>query len=216
MTTPPLPPLNKREASKQRTRAKVLAAAQELFVEPGYETTTIKMIAERAGCATGSVFTTFNSKEAILTAIVADNYEAAATAFREGAERCRGQGVGAELKAAMRAGFEMDYPRRALVVHQIAASWTWTQEFNKRTAPKIQGSFGVIADIIRAGKSRGEIREEVDPDLMADQVLGVYLRCFRHDRFAELGVDGMAKRAAAHVDIMLDGAAVVRPQKKAV
>ena len=40
-----------REAQKQATRAKVLAAARELFVEVGYEAATIRTIAERAGVA---------------------------------------------------------------------------------------------------------------------------------------------------------------------
>jgi AcrR family transcriptional regulator len=208
--------MNKRELSKQQTRSKVLEAAQTLFAEPGYEATTIKMIATMAGCATGSVFTTFKSKEEILTAIIADNYEAAAHAFRAAAEKSRGHGVAAELKAALAAGFELDYPRRALVVHQVAASWTWSADFDARTRPNIQGAFGVIGQILWAAKARGEIREDVDLDLLTDQVIGVYLRCFRQDRFTPLGVDGMIKRAGGHIDIMLDGAAPQRSQKKGV
>lgn len=204
-----------RDESKLRTRANVLAAAEALFSDPGYDKTTIKMIAERAGCATGSVFTTFNSKEEILTAIIADRYEVIAAAFREGAESKKGQGIGAELKAALAAGFETDYPRRALVVHQIAASWTWSADFDQRTRPNIAGAFGVIGQLIRAAIARGEVREDIDADLLADQVLGVYLRCFRQDRFTPLGPDGMAARAAAHIDIMLDGAAVARTAKRA-
>src|ERR1700693_629539 len=41
------------------TRARVLNAARDLFDEVGYEETTIRMVAERAGVAVGSVFTTF-------------------------------------------------------------------------------------------------------------------------------------------------------------
>jgi AcrR family transcriptional regulator len=208
--------MNKRELSKQRTRANVLAASEALFADPGYEATTIKMIAAQAGCATGSVFTTFSSKEEILTAIIADNYEAVSTAFRAAADKVRGQGVAAELKATLAAGFELDYPRRNLVVHQISASWVWSPEFEARTRPNLHGAFGVIGQIIRAAKARGEIRDEIDTELLADQVIGVYLRCFRQDRFTPLGVDGMIKRASAQIDIMLDGAGVHRSAKKGV
>jgi AcrR family transcriptional regulator len=50
-----------RDEQKQRTRLKVIAAARALFADPGYDKTTIRMIAEHAGVATGSVFTTFAS-----------------------------------------------------------------------------------------------------------------------------------------------------------
>lgn len=198
--------MNKREASKQNTRNRVLEAARALFSDPGYEKTTVKMIAEKAECATGSVFTTFVSKEAILTAIIADNYEAASTAFRNGAAAAQGQGVAEELKAALAEGFRLDYPRRNLVVHQIAASWTWSIDFDERTRTSIQGAFGVIGDVIRAAVERGELRNDIDTNLLADQVLGMYLRCFRHDRFYDLGVEGMIQRANAHIDLMLNGA----------
>lgn len=207
--------MGKREESKQRTRARVLAAAESLFSDPGFEATTIKMIAQKAECATGSVFTTFASKEEILTAIIADNYQVVADAFRSAAEAVKGQGIGAELKAALAGGFETDYPRRALVVHQVAASWTWSAEFDARTAPNIDGAFGVIGALLRDAVARGELRADIDCDLLADQILGVYLRCFRQDRFRPLGPDGMAKRAAAHIDIMLEGAAVPRAVGKA-
>jgi AcrR family transcriptional regulator len=198
--------MNKRETSKMRTRNNVLEAARALFVDPGYENATIKMIAEKAGCATGSVFTTFASKEEILTAIIADNYEAGAAAFRDGAATARGQGVAAELKAALAEGFRLDYARRNLVVHQVAASWTWSTDFDERTRPHIKGTFGVIGDVIRAGMARGELRDDIDADLLADQILGMYLRCFRHDRFYSLGIDGMIARANAHIELMLTGA----------
>lgn len=203
-----------RDESKMRTRGNVLAAAEALFSDPGFEKTTIKMIAEKAGCATGSVFTTFSSKEEILTAIIADRYELVAEAFRAGAESKKGQGIGAELKAALAAGFEIDYPRRALVVHQIAASWTWSADFDQRTKPNIHGAFGVIGQLLRAAVTRGDIRDDIDVNLLADQILGVYLRCFRFDRFSPLGPEGMAARAAAHIDIMLDGAAVSHSAKR--
>lgn len=207
--------MNKREESKLRTRSKVLEAAEALFAEPGFEATTIKMIAEKAGCATGSVFTTFTSKEEILTAIVAGNYEATAEAFRKGAEGGRAKGVAAELKGALRAGIAIDYPRRNLVVHQIAASWTWTSDFDEQTAPKIKGWFGVIGDLIDAAKQRGEIRASADTELLADLILGMYLRLFRHDRFKKLGLEGMGKRADGQIDLLLEGARVRSSQASA-
>gem|GEM_PF-5007436 len=61
MSTP-----NKREQSKAKTRAKILAAAQKLWGEPGtYETATIRDIARAAGMSTGAIFVNWNGKDAL-------------------------------------------------------------------------------------------------------------------------------------------------------
>ena len=59
-----------RNEQKQATREKVLEAARDLFNETGYEETTIRPIAERAGVSVGSVFTTFASKAEVLSHVM--------------------------------------------------------------------------------------------------------------------------------------------------
>lgn len=56
------PKLNRRQAAKVATRAKVLAAAQNLFFSVGFEAATIRDIAEDAGLSTGAVFASFKDK----------------------------------------------------------------------------------------------------------------------------------------------------------
>lgn len=73
LTTLPAPRMNKREASKAATRAKVVSAAAKLFAEPGkdggYEGATIRKIAKAAKMSTGAVFANFDDKAALYTAI---------------------------------------------------------------------------------------------------------------------------------------------------
>lgn len=73
LTTSPAPRLNKREASKAATRAKVVSAAAKLFAEPGkeggYEGATIRKIAKAAKMSTGAVFANFDDKAALYAAI---------------------------------------------------------------------------------------------------------------------------------------------------
>ena len=64
-----------RMARKQATRDRVLAAARDLFDEVGFEGSTIRMIADRAGVAVGSVFTTFNSKAEVLSQVMLDRLD---------------------------------------------------------------------------------------------------------------------------------------------
>ena len=56
-----------RDDQKAATREKVLVAARDLFNEVGYEETTIRAIAERAGVSVGSVFTTFALRTGVAT-----------------------------------------------------------------------------------------------------------------------------------------------------
>jgi AcrR family transcriptional regulator len=59
-------PAKRRERNKQRTREEIARAAHELFVERGYNATTLPEIAEAAGVSTRTIFTYFPSKEDIL------------------------------------------------------------------------------------------------------------------------------------------------------
>lgn len=69
LTTSPAPRVNKREASKAATRAKVVSAAAKLFADVGYEKATIRDIAKSATMSTGAVFANFEDKAALYTAI---------------------------------------------------------------------------------------------------------------------------------------------------
>ena len=59
-----------RDEQAARTRARILDAASELFLERGYARTTIKDIAETAGVARDTVHAVFGSKPRILTALI--------------------------------------------------------------------------------------------------------------------------------------------------
>lgn len=58
--------LSLRERKKRRTRECILEAAYALFEEPGYEQTTIDMIAEKAEVSRATLFNYFPSKQSML------------------------------------------------------------------------------------------------------------------------------------------------------
>ncbi len=60
------PAIGHRERKKQQTRETIARAALELFVERGYEATTLAEIADAAGVATRTIFAYFPSKEDML------------------------------------------------------------------------------------------------------------------------------------------------------
>lgn len=53
-----------------QTRAAIVDAASDLFIDDGYARTTIKAIAERAGVAPDTVYAAFGTKVRVLTAVI--------------------------------------------------------------------------------------------------------------------------------------------------
>lgn len=59
-----------RDEQAARTRARILDAASELFLQRGYGRATMKDIADRAGVARDTVHAVFGSKAQVLTALI--------------------------------------------------------------------------------------------------------------------------------------------------
>jgi AcrR family transcriptional regulator len=71
MATEKAPGAGRVQRRQARTRAGLIAAAQRLFAAKGIEATTIAEIAEEADIAVGSFYNYFETKEDLLTALLA-------------------------------------------------------------------------------------------------------------------------------------------------
>jgi AcrR family transcriptional regulator len=65
---PAKPIENRRERRKRQTRDAIVRAARELFIEKGFDATTLSEIAERADIASSTLFTHFSTKAEIFFA----------------------------------------------------------------------------------------------------------------------------------------------------
>jgi AcrR family transcriptional regulator len=77
------PTIGLRERKKRETREAIARAAIELFVERGYEATTLAEIAEAAGVSTRPIFGYFASKEDILFATLQNVCDSGASAVTQ-------------------------------------------------------------------------------------------------------------------------------------
>lgn len=188
---------------KEATRQRVLDAARRLFSEKGYAETTLRQVAKEAGTSTGSVFTTFESKEDVLFAIVAEGYDALAEAISiesEGQDSAR-----EKLKRGFAAAYRFEHGRLGLLMAQLGASWTWSHAFEAQSQARLAKPFGFILSLVGEAYASGELRAEVDPAVFADMLLGVYLRNFRHAWFRGLDPDAMAQMGARQIDVLFEG-----------
>lgn len=67
-------PMNDRTTKGQETRARILAVAIELFRERGYDDTTMRTVADKAGVSLGNAYYYFASKEHLLQGYYAQSH----------------------------------------------------------------------------------------------------------------------------------------------
>jgi AcrR family transcriptional regulator len=65
---------NRPPTTEDQTRTKILKAARQLFARDGYDGTTTKDLAEKAGVAEGTLFRHFSNKKAILIEVATEGW----------------------------------------------------------------------------------------------------------------------------------------------
>lgn len=163
-----------REAQKQATRRRVLDAARDLFDEVGFEATTVRNIAQRAGVSVGSVFTTFSSKADILSQVMQDRLENLYAELERVGPLLRGS-TADRIRSlyALHCDFEMRRPK--LFLAHIAAAYNPEIEPTTVPAGRNQRLRGMIIEQMKAGQERGDVCPDADLELAMELLHGVYM-----------------------------------------
>lgn len=88
----------RRERERDRTRAKIMNAARDLFAREGYEAVSMRRIADVVEYSPTAIYVHFKDKEALFAELVRDDFDKLADVFRDLArvqdpvERIRGTG----------------------------------------------------------------------------------------------------------------------------
>src|ERR1700682_196725 len=75
-------PLSPRETYRRQLRTAILKAAREAFIRKGYESVSMRMLAEKVGCSHANLYLHFKNKEEIFDCLVEQSFEALAEALR--------------------------------------------------------------------------------------------------------------------------------------
>lgn len=200
-----------RHTQKAATRERVVTAARDLFHEIGYEETTIRAIAEKAGVSVGSVFTTFNSKADVLSQVMADRVPALQDELTRVLPYLRGS-TADRLCSVFAIHYDFECRRVKLFLAHIAAAYSPSLEDS--TAPFGQNDVfrRMILDLLQDGITRGDVRPDADLFLTLETLLAVYSWNYRlaarksadardlialMDRQIHLLVDGLRHRPPA-------------------
>jgi len=164
--------LGKRERNKLAKRERIRDAAWSLFTSLGYEATTTKQVAERAGVAKGTLFLYAKDKPDLLCLV-----------FHDRLARCVDEGFGTlpgraalieQLMHLFRRIFEMyaEHP-------QVAAAFL--RALPGAAGPNATAVHGLtlgfvtrIGGLITEAQQRGDVSDEVPPPLAGANIFALY------------------------------------------
>ena len=167
-----------REEQKAATREKVLEAARDLFNEIGYDETTIRAIAERAGVSVGSVFTTFASKAEVLSHVMNHRLGELYAEFDRVIPVLRGS-TADRLCSIFAIHYEFETRRVKLFLAHIAASYNPSNDAGVTPYGRNPRLTDMLLDVLRDGVRKGEVRQDLDLPLIADTLKAAYAWNYR-------------------------------------
>jgi TetR/AcrR family transcriptional regulator len=105
MTAPPTPPVqhSKRTRNAARTREAILDAAEQLFADNGYESTSLQAVGEAAGLSRGTPGYFFGSKEGLYQAVLDRSFARVEQTLRETYEAAEGANAEELMHRVLRA-----------------------------------------------------------------------------------------------------------------
>jgi AcrR family transcriptional regulator len=196
--------INRRAQSKLRTRGKVLAAARALFIERGYDASTVRDIARRAGMSTGAVFANFEDKSDLFEAIIMEDFERVAEAMRA-AGGGKPAPIEVKLLDVLSAGYGYYADSMPLAQAIVAHSWLRPLNAELRARAALKVLLGILGDSLREAARSGEIRQDFDVRLVSEMLWGAYLANFRRAVFDGWTLETLRARLADQIGIVLGG-----------
>jgi len=164
--------MSRRARNKEETRRRILAAARELFDDRGYEQTTTREIAARAGIAAGTLFNYYREKRELAQELFQRELDAVVEQAFDGSP-----GGGPLVDELMQvftrlyAHYQCDPERARVYLRELTFPpregkvrfMLWNTRFLQR-----------LGQIIEHAQRRGELRADLVPFLAAEQAFAIY------------------------------------------
>ncbi len=159
----------RRERRGRELRQRIFAEAQRLFLEQGFEKTTVNQIADAADVAPATFFNHFKSKIAVFDAVTAEVLEYLKSILAE--EFARDTTTQNRIIAfANRAALEILEVRE--LAHDALLGLIHTGAHSGQVAPHASGIRAPFASMLSEGQRKGEVRDDLDATFLAEVVIG--------------------------------------------
>ncbi len=155
----------------QKTRAKIVAAAIQVFGDHGFGNTTVLDIAQAAGVASGTVYQYFSDKGDIFAYLLQE--------LREKLHRETRMPAGADGRLMVRDSVlaYLEIYRRYAPIFRVW--WELLEpptEFTKEWVALHEKSRGEMIAVIEAGQRQGIVDRRVDSEIAADLIVAAFER----------------------------------------
>ncbi|MFZ3033097.1 MAG: TetR/AcrR family transcriptional regulator [Parvibaculum sp.] len=194
----------RRERNKQEKRARIIAAAKELFGSKGFADTTTQEIAERADIGTGTLFLYAKSKEELLVMVFSgDMLKEVQTAFSH--LPASGSLVDKLMHAfgSMIEHHDQDRDLAKALLKEVSV--LSIPGPSKDLALLMRSIFAGIGDILLSGEGGEKLREGVDPLLAAENLFGIYYLSLLNWISGNLSKPRFLKRLRAKLTLGVEG-----------
>ncbi len=157
---PVLRPDDGRLERGRRSRARIRVAARALFRERGFDRTTLRAVAARAGMGASSIYRHFETKEELLVQELADLQEEAWARFRADDDRARP--TRERIRAFFRAQHELLAADADLTVIALRATTLPAARVARRVLALHDRAIGLLAEILQRGRGSGDVDRGLD------------------------------------------------------
>jgi AcrR family transcriptional regulator len=190
-------PTGRRERKRRQVRDQLYAAALDLFVSQGYETTTMEQIAETADVARATVFNHFSQKVGFLEEWGARRRARVAEIL--GSSQAEDLSVGDRLRRYLREMAELNIASRAETTILMDAA---ARVGSLLHDPSLEIELAKIAE---QGRQRGEIRTGVDAEQVGAMLAACYFSAVLRWIRAEPAPFDLRDRLDGALDVILLG-----------
>jgi AcrR family transcriptional regulator len=202
-------PLGRRERKKRELRRRIFDAAFSLFVERGFDQTTVEDIADRADVGKGTVFNYFPRKSSFLAAVAEDWLSRIAEDLGP-VEEWPGS-----TREQLERGFNYvaDLATRNPAISRLAFTESLRYMYLPpsgpplREEPPVRRMLDVAEQVVRLGQVRGEVRSDVEPRQAAALIESSFFRTLAHWLQRGGPVADVRAEMAAKLDIIFEGIA---------
>ena len=172
-----MPRKTKEEAEK--TRARILASALSLFVKKGYERTTFTDIAARLKMTKGAVYWHFETKEALLVALVEEMLEKFQRRLGEFLPKGELTFLAVAEMMVQTAGRIVEDPKGAAFFMLMKTRIRWGADSMAETREKLlsrdmNGPYHTFIKAVENDIAAGRVREGVNPVAIAAVAVSVW------------------------------------------
>jgi AcrR family transcriptional regulator len=202
----------RRERKKREARRRIFDAAFQLFLEKGYDATTVEEIADRADVAKGTVFNYFPRKTSFLAALAADW----TTRIEDALGPIEGWTGSARDKLSRVFRFLADLGAqnpdlaRLALFESLRYMHAMVQAGHGGQEP-IRNFPAMTREVIRRGQEAGEIRRDIRPEDAASLIESAFQRTLAHWLAAGASRASLHREFARKLDIVFSG--IARPTR---